>query len=514
MISEELLKARDYESKESAKVNAEERPVFHLSPRIGWLNDPNGFSFYNGRYHMFYQYHPYDSHWGPMHWGHAVSDDMIRWEYLPCTMAPDTDYDGAGCFSGSAITLPDGKQMLMYTGCASYNLDEKGRWRQTQCLAVSDGDEFIKYENNPVIGDEEIPDGGDIYEFRDPYVWIGKDGIYRALVANAGSSESEASQLAVYRSDDAYHWGKAKVIFEDWRHIGLMWECPNLFELGGRHILVASPMDMEAEEAEGSIRFPKGNNVIYMVGDYDEETETFTPYTAAATEKPGGETPATYHPVDCGLDFYAPQIRVMPDGRRIMFGWMQDPSMGNLHDVKDFRIFGHLTAPRELTLRNNRIIQKPVSEIESYRGRMVYADIELEDEERSIDEISGRVMDIKLRVQPAEDAATYTSFAMRFAKSGDTYTELRYYPERSLLSIDRSKSGQPDYLTRRRTVRVRNRAGELDLRILLDKWSAEVFINGGEQVMSATFYTPLDADDVTFTAEGRADLEVTKYEIL
>lgn len=518
MISEELRRARDYEAKESQNVTAEERPVFHLSPLIGWLNDPNGFSFYGGRYHMFYQYHPYDSHWGPMHWGHAVSDDMISWEYLPCALAPDTPHDGSGCFSGSAMTLPDGRQLLMYTGCASYDLDENGRWRQTQCIAVSDGDEFVKYENNPVIGDDEFPEGGDIYEFRDPYIWTGSDGVYRAIVGNAGKGEGKASQLAVYRSEDAIHWGKAKVIFEDWRHIGLMWECPNLFELGGRHILVASPMDMEAEEAEGSIRFPKGNNVIYMVGDYDEETETFTPHSAASTEKPGGQTLATYHPVDCGLDFYAPQIRVLPDGRCIMFGWMQDPSMGNLHDVRDFRIFGHLTVPRELSLRNNRLIQQPAAEIESYRDRMIYANIELEDEERSIDEVSGRVMDIELKIRPAsgeadEENAVYTSFAMKFAKSGDTYTELRYYPERSLLSIDRGASGQPDYLTRRRTIRVRNRGGELDLRILLDRWSAEVFINGGEQVMSSTFYTPQDADEITFDADGKVSLEVTKYSI-
>ena len=102
---------------------------------------------------------------------------------------------------------------------------------------------------------------------------------------------------------------------------------------------------------------------------------------------------------------------------------------------------------------------------------------------------------------------------MRFAQKGDIYTELRYIPERSLLSIDRSRSGQPDNITKRRTVRVRNRAGELDLRILLDRWSAEIFINGGEQVMSVTFYTPLDADDISFSAEGRLTLDITKNRI-
>ena len=102
MTSQTLREARKYEETAEKRIGKEERPRFHLSVRTGWMNDPNGLSYYGGKYHLFYQYYPYDSHWNSMHWGHAVSDDLLHWEYLPAALAPDEVYDGDGCFSGSA----------------------------------------------------------------------------------------------------------------------------------------------------------------------------------------------------------------------------------------------------------------------------------------------------------------------------------------------------------------------------------------------------------------------------
>ena len=116
MTSEALQKARDFEAQYGPHIPAGERPAFHVTPTIGWMNDPNGFSLYKGEYHLFYQYHPYSNEWGPMHWGHVKTKDFIRWERLPAALAPDREYDAAGCFSGGAVELPDGRQLLMYTG--------------------------------------------------------------------------------------------------------------------------------------------------------------------------------------------------------------------------------------------------------------------------------------------------------------------------------------------------------------------------------------------------------------
>ena len=190
-MSQTLRDARKYEENMEKMISAQERPAFHLSARTGWMNDPNGFSWYDGKYHMFYQYHPYDSHWGPMHWGHAVSRDLLHWEYLPASLAPDELYDKDGCFSGSAATLDDGRHLLMYTGVVKEHLiTGETREIQTQCLAVGDGIDYEKYGKNPVINSGNLPEGGSKYDFRDPKMWRKEDGclLYTSDAARSGGA--------------------------------------------------------------------------------------------------------------------------------------------------------------------------------------------------------------------------------------------------------------------------------------------------------------------------------------
>ena len=538
IISKELAGAREYEEKQANLITDEMRPAYHFSPRTGWLNDPNGLSYYDGKYHLFYQYHPYSTYWGPMHWGHAVSDDLITWEYLPAALAPDTGYDYSGCFSGSAVTMDDGSHLLMYTSCGDSSGDPtgKGRWIQLQSIAIRrpGESEYAKYEGNPVISESDIPEGGDPYEFRDPYMWRCDDGSYRVLVANGRTSAEDGTRLLLFRSEDGLNWGGGKVLFEDERRIGVMWECPNFFPLGGRHILMASPMDMQAEEGEavGSIRFPQGNNVCYITGDYDEQLEEFCP---DADDADAGYF--MYEPVDGGLDFYAPQTFETVDGRRVMIGWMQDPSMSNLHSEDEFRIFGQMTVPRELTLKDGRLIQWPVSELEKYRQvPVVYRNISIGTKEaevgvgslkdiqgHSLNGIHGRMLDLELEIRPDEapgkDASgengelSYREFAVRFAAGDSRYTEFRYDPERSVVTVDRSHSGQSGKISGKRTIRVRERKGRLSIRMLIDRWSAEIFINNGEQVMSLTYYTDLSAEGIEFLADGTVTLDAAAYRL-
>ena len=512
-ISTKLAQAREYEATNGASVKETDRPFYHFTPRIGWLNDPNGLSFYNGYYHLFYQYHPYSTFWGPMHWGHAVSRDLIRWEYQPAALAPDQEYDRSGCFSGSALTLEDGRQLFMYTSCDQDGKDPTGRERyyQTQSVALSgENGELLKYEENPVITKADMPEGTDAYEFRDPYLWKTKDGEYRVLVAAGMTDESKGTQLLLYRSKDGLHWGNGSVFFEDTRRIGVMWECPNFFRLGERHILIASPMDMRAEEdkAVGSIRFPQGNNVCYVTGTFHEQTDQFIPDA-------GNDGAYRYEPVDEGLDFYAPQTMIVPDGRCVMIGWMQNPKTSNLESNgrRASGIFGQMTVPRELKLENGKLLQRPVKELEAYRKDRVERSVsELAASWQMLPGIEGRILDLTLRMRAKEDC---DSVGVRFAADEQHYTELLYEPERSVLTIDRSHSGKNlipgDETVDRRTVTVRNRDGVIDLRILLDRWSVEVFVNNGEQVITASLYTEPEAKDIFFRASGKAEMDVLQY---
>ena len=169
------------------------------------MNDPNGFSYYKGKYHLFYQYYPYKTVWGPMHWGHAVSSDLLHWEYLPAALAPDGPADKDGCFSGSAAELPDGRQLLLYTSVDGRQLllytsvhkepqpDGRTREVQTQSIAVGDGLDYIKRAQNPVLDETCLPEGFSRFDFRDPKIWQEADGSYSAVIVGQGKTEGGAA---------------------------------------------------------------------------------------------------------------------------------------------------------------------------------------------------------------------------------------------------------------------------------------------------------------------------------
>ena len=493
-MSEMLEKARKYEFTQGQQIKAEDRPAFHITPYVGWMNDPNGFSCYKGEYHLFYQYNPYNTHWDSMHWGHVVSKDLLHWDYLPAALAPDQDYDKVGCFSGSAIELEDGRQLLMYTAVDREILEDgTARDVQTQAVAVGDGKDYVKYDKNPVLTFKDLPEGASKADFRDPKIWKEKDGNFYCVI---GSRPADGSgQILLYRSKNGFEWEFVSTLAENKNRYGKMWKCPDFFELDGKYVLLTSPQDMIPEGME----YHNGNGTLCIIGDLDSETHTLKEQS--------------YQSVDYGIDCYAMQTLLAPDGRRIMIAWMQNWDT-LAYRRNESKWFAQMSLPRELSVKNGRLYQVPVRELDSMRANKVeYRDVVIKDTRITLDQIEGRTVDLELVIRPVDKDKLYKKFELCFAENEKYHSTLRFRPDESVLKIDRSFSGSERAVVHQRECLVNGDCNELKLRVILDRFSAEIFINDGEQVMSAVILTEQDAKGISFAVNGAARIDVVKYDL-
>ena len=491
-MSEVLRRAREYEAEAGRRVPEETRPSFHVTPTVGWMNDPNGFSLYQGEYHLFYQYYPYDVQRGPMHWGHCKTKDFVCWERLPCAIAPDTAFDGGGCFSGSAVEA-DGKHLLMYTSVMEDRLpDGSMRLIQNQSIAEGDGINYEKLPENPVITSEMLPEGCSWKDFRDPKIWK-EQGQFYAVMGNRKLDGGNEGLLFLFSSEDAKNWKLEKLLDRGGGEWGGMWECPDFFALEKAQVLVVSPQFMKEKELE----FREGSNSVYFVGFYDREKLEF------ARDKA--------YPLDYGMDFYAPQTMEAEDGRRILIGWMQNYENNLLPEGMLWT--GMMTIPRALV--GKRLRQLPVRELENYRrNKTDYTEICVSDVDGriSLDGIKGRSLDLNVEIQGGE----YEEFTVWLACGEGCEIALIYQKKEGIFTLDRSKSGMKNDQEPCRSMRVSEGAeviDKLNMRILMDKVSLEVFVNDGMRVMSSLLYTPLAADKISFSARGRAVFSVEKYDL-
>ena len=420
-----------------------------------------------------------------------MSKDLLNWRYLPAALAPDRPYDREGCFSGSAVTLEDGRQLLMYTGVSEETgPDGAVRNIQTQNLAFGDGVDYVKFGGNPVITASDLPEGGSRYDFRDPKLLQCADG-WRAVVAN--DQIGEGGRMLMYKSEDLTHWHLERVVAENKNRLGLMWECPDLFTLDGHEVLLASAQDMLPRGFE----YHNGNGTFCLLGHRDAD---------------GDYVWERDHALDYGIDFYAPQSILTPDGRRVMIGWMQNWDTCNLH-VKSTPWFGQMSLPRELHVKNGRLYQSPLRELEALRGAPVeYQNVEIENGEIGLPGIHGRMVDMEIEIEPGE-GELYNRFAVRFAKDGERHTGFSFRPRESVVKVDRKFSGSRRAIIHQRRAKVDHEHGRLKLRLILDRFSVEAFIGDGEKVMSATVGTVTSAEGISFFCDGKARFNVKAYEL-
>ena len=449
-------------------------PRYHLAPPFGWCNDPNGMCFYKGQYHFFYQHYPYAPEWGPMHWGHAVSDDLAYWKHLPIALKPEKPYEqGGGCFSGSAIEK-DGKLYLMYTGHLSATPEEEAAIGyghiEFQCLASSnDGIHFKKSEKNPVIEDIDVKsDDVFINDIRDPKVWI-HDGKYYAVLGSR-TPDMAHGQILLFESDDLVNsWRFKAISARSEENLGGMWECPNFAEIDGQDVLIFSPMDVFNNE-----NFYHDKAAGVLIGKLNYRSGIFTH--------------GDFQYLDKGFDFYAPQVMQTPDGRNVIIGWM-DMWNVDMHETKDGWA-GQMTIPRVLSIKNDKIFSTPAKELEKLRKwKPIILENVVIDEATTFDGVAGEAYELILNI----DAAQSKRFSIALRASDIEQTVLSY-------NANGTYAGEPINFQSVREIQIEP-CEKLKLHIFIDRSSIEVFINDGAEVLSARIYPKRTSQKVIFLPE-------------
>lgn len=447
------------------------RPQYHFTPPSQWMNDPNGMVFYEGEYHLFYQHYPDSNVWGPMHWGHAVSEDMVNWEHLPIALYPDTlGY----IFSGSAVidwkntsglgTTDNPPMVAIYTYHDPVGAEAGRNDYQTQGIAFSldKGRSWTKYEGNPVLANPGIID------FRDPKVsWDEANERWIMILA-------VLDHVNIYTSPDLIRWEFQSEFGHTIGGHGGVWECPDLFPL----------MDQYGDEKWVILLSinpggPQGGSATqYFVGDFDGTV--FTPVDSVTRW------------IDYGADNYAgvtwadiPEI----DGRRLFLGWMSNWQYANVVPTYEWR--SAMTIPRELSLHKSEtgylLQSKPVPELETLMGEAIVShestmDLSTESYLVELTNVQGQSLDITFSNEQGERLV------------------VKLTADR--LVIDRTKSGDTSFSEDFAAIHEAPLGGVRvsDIQIYMDRSSAEVFVDYGAIVMTDLIFPTTPYTKVSVSA--------------
>jgi beta-fructofuranosidase len=329
------------------------RPQFHLLPAANWMNDPNGPIYWNGSYHMFYQYNPEGAFWGDMHWAHAKGPDMVHWQHLPVALSPTPGGpDAGGCFSGTAV-VQNGVVTLIYTGVVSAPEDQATirdgihSLRESQCLATTNDPGLRSWSKLPKPVIAAPPATLKVTGFRDPTPW--RSGEWWYMAVGSGISQ-QGGDVLLYRSKDLQHWeylhilasGRGKGIDTPNKvDSGDMWECPDLFLLDGHHVLIYS--------TAGKAR--------WQSGELDPKAMVFHPKVSGV--------------LDYG-SYYAPKTQLDKSGQRILWGWIPETRPEAQYRAAGWA--GLMSLPRLLHMEQNGQLSMNISTaVEALRkGEQVY----------------------------------------------------------------------------------------------------------------------------------------------
>lgn len=476
------------------------RPAFHFTPQAHWMNDPNGMVYFEGEYHLFYQYYPDATVWGPMHWGHAVSRDLLHWEHLPIALYPDS----LGLiFSGSAVVDwnntsgfgQNGKPPLVAVFTHHNMAGEKaGRSDfQYQSLAYSNdrGRTWTKYIGNPVI-----PNTQKIKDFRDPKVTWDADSKQWVMVFAA------YDHVKLWGSPDLKHWTHLSDFGKAYGAHGGVWECPDLFPINvagtgeKRWVLLQS---LNPGSPNG------GSGTQYFVGNFDGKNFTLDPEFQAAV------TNGQALWVDWGRDNYAGVTwSDIPrqDGRRLFMGWMSNWDYATVVPTEKWR--SAMTLPRELTLKKTsagyRLMTTPVREQARRRGKkFVWTDQPLSTslELTKKSGISPATCELEIEFTPEGADGVFT---LELSNAKDEHYRIGYEMATRRFFSDRRQAGpagfSEKFAARVHTAPRVSTNKSIRMHLFFDRASCELFCDDGDVVLTDIFFPTIDFDTLKLYTTG------------
>ncbi len=494
-----LLAAQLFSNNAIAQMNAKigtepHRPAIHFSPKAHWINDPNGMVYHNGIYHLFFQYHPYSSVWGPMHWGHATSTDLIKWKEEPIAIYPDSI---GTIFSGSAVldknnTTGFGKNGKAPLVAIFTHHDAEGEKAghidfQTQSLAYSNdnGKTWAKYAGNPVLKNPGIKD------FRDPKVmWYEPQKKWIMTLATKDI-------ITFYSSPDLKNWSKESEFGEGRGAHGGVWECPDLFVLDdngkSRWVLI---VNLNPGGPNG------GSGTQYFIGEFDGKTFT----------SPQQKTMW----MDYGPDNYAGITWSNTGNRKVLIGWMSNWSYANLVPTEKWR--SALTIPRELKLKKAGdgllLVSEPVKELSGIKGKPVITqNLALAAAGKNITAPGKTIIPavIKMRMDEIKD------FSFVLSNNLKEEVKIGFDRSRNEYFIDRTKSGKIDFQKDFAAKHVAPRFSKdrkMNMTMVIDVSSVELFADDGATVMTAIFFPNKPFNRIQLKSAGKAVIKQLEYATL
>lgn len=431
------------------------RPLLHLSPPTGFMNDPNGLCWFKGLWHVFFQYAPSSPEGGVKFWGHYTSPDLLHWTYWGAPLLPDQPFDCHGVYSGSALVVGEILH-IFYSG--NLFLDQHPP-RAFSVVHVTSRDGFHFSQKEVVLPPSHYPEECSC-QIRDPKVWF-QDGQYKMVIG--AQTRDGAGALLRYGSQDLDHWELEELVRPQ-PDFGYMWECPDIFTLEGEDFLSLSPQGIEAQEYQYS-------NIFQSVWTHMKDTPVFH-----------------YVEWDKGFDFYAPQTFLAPDGRRILYGWMGMDALAGYSNPTIAQGWQHaLTLPRVITLREGQLYQFPVQELRQLRKSETHF--------RATAQVT-LPCELQLECGGKESFTFHLGQGLHFS----------YYSEKQEARVfftDNWGCG--------RTIRKAKISAIYSCQIWLDVSSAEIFLNQGETVFTTRFYP--HSQELTFSLENGIGNSFTVWEL-